>query len=148
MDITMNRPAADPFTPPSARAGSRRSVVAGRVLSTLVALMLTLDAVGKLLRVQEVLDGTAQLGYSTSLVAPIGATLLICVAIYAVPRTAFPGAVLLTAYLGGAVATHVRVGNPLLTHVLTPAYLGIALWLGLYLRDATLRALVFSRRES
>jgi len=72
----------------------------------------------------------------------LGVLLLACTLLYAVPRTAVLGAILLTGYLGGAVATHLRVGDPLFSHVLFGVYMGVALWLGLYLRDARLRALV------
>ncbi len=113
----------------------------GRILSGLVALMLFADAVGKLLKPAPVVEGTVALGYTASVLVPLGVTLLLATTLYVVPRTAVLGAILLTGYLGGAVATHVRVGNPLLTHVLFPVYLGILVWLGLWLRDARVRVL-------
>jgi hypothetical protein len=76
----------------------------------------------------------------------IGFTLLACVILYVIPRTAFFGALLLTGYLGGAIATHVRVENPLFSHILVPTYVAAILWTGLYLRDARLRAFVSGRR--
>jgi hypothetical protein len=100
-----------------------------------------------LLEVQPVIDGTIRLGYSPDIVFELGVLLLACVVIYLTPRTSLLGAVLLTGYLGGAVATHVRVENPLFSHVLFPVYLATLLWGGLALRDARLRALVL-RRES
>jgi hypothetical protein len=120
----------------------------GRILSGLASAFLILDSVGKLLRVQPVIEGTTSLGYSVSVIVPLGVTLLACVLVYLVPRTAVLGAILLTGYLGGAVATHVRVGNPVLTHVLAPTYYAAMLWGGLILRDSRLRAfLPFGRTE-
>ena len=89
---------------------------------------------------------TRQLGYPRDIVFTLGVILLSCVAAYVVPRTSVLGALLLTAYLGGAVATHVRVENPLFTHVLFPTYLAAFLWGGLILRDARLRAFLPIRR--
>jgi hypothetical protein len=76
----------------------------------------------------------------------MGIVLLACVILYVIPQTSVLGAILLTGYLGGAVATHVRVGDPLLTHTLFPVYVGVLIWLGLYLRDGPLRALVPLRK--
>jgi hypothetical protein len=109
---------------------------------------LVFDSVGKLLEVQPVIDGTKQLGYPPDIVFGLGVTLLSCVLVYLVPRTSVLGAVLLTGYLGGAVATHVRVGNPLFTHVLFPTYVAALLWGGLMLRDARLRAFLPWRDRS
>jgi DoxX-like family len=120
----------------------------GRVLSGLAAAFLAFDSVGKLLQLKPVMQGTAQLGYSTEAVFPLGIVLLACVVIYLVPRTAVLGALLLTGYLGGAVATHVRVGNPLFTHVLSPTYFAALIWGGLMLRDARVRALAPWRRAA
>lgn len=127
---------------------SRRTspaVWAGRVISTIVVLFLLFDAIGKLLRVPQVLEGTAQLGYPVSSIVPIGVILLACVVLHAIPRTAVFGAVLLTGYLGGAIATHVRVANPLFTHELFPIYVAVLIWGGLYLRDPRVRGLVAAR---
>jgi hypothetical protein len=120
----------------------------GKFLSGLAAVLLALDSLGKLLRAQAVLDGTVQLGYSVNTVVPLGLLLLACVVIYVVPRTAILGALLLTGSLGGAVATHVRVGNPLFTHILFPTYVAALIWGGLMLRDARLRALAPWRRPA
>jgi len=120
----------------------------GRIISGVAVAFLTLDAIGKLLRVQPVLDGTRQLGYPVEVVFGLGVTLMSCVLVYLVPRTAMLGAVLLTGYLGGAVATHVRVSNPIFTHALFPTYVAALLWGGLMLRDARLRAFVPWRRQS
>jgi hypothetical protein len=118
----------------------------GRVLSGLAVAFLIFDSVGKLLRVQPVVEGTAGLGYPVGVIFPLGVTLLTCVLVYLVPRTAVLGAVLLTGYLGGAVATHVRVGNPLFSHVLFPTYVAMLLWGGLVLRDRRLRGFLPLRR--
>jgi len=96
----------------------------------------------KLLKPTFVVDATVKLGYQESTIVPLGIVLLTCVILYVIPQTSVLGAILLTGYLGGAVATHVRVGDPLFSHVLFPVYLGILIWLGLYLRDVRLRALV------
>ena len=114
----------------------------GRILSALVVLFLLWDSVMKLMRPPVVLETWARLGYPEEVSIGIGLLQLVCLAVYAIPRTSVLGAILLTGYLGGAVATHVRVGNPLFTHVLFPTYLGVILWGGLYLRDGRLRTLV------
>jgi DoxX-like family len=118
----------------------------GRIMSALPALFLFVDAVGKLVKPAPVVEGTLQLGYPESVILGLGIVLLACTVLYVIPRTAILGAILLTGYLGGAVATHVRVGNPLFTHVLFPVYLGVLIWGGLYLRDERLRALIPLRR--
>ncbi|HEX7051219.1 MAG TPA: DoxX family protein [Longimicrobiales bacterium] len=111
----------------------------GRILGGLTVLFLLLDAVGKLMRPEPVIEATVQLGYPESTIPGIGLVLLGCTVLYAIPRTAVLGAILLTGYLGGAVATNVRVGNPLFSHVLFPVYVGVLLWLGLVLCDERLR---------
>jgi len=121
------------FTP------TRTAVWTGRALSALAILFLTFDGVAKLLQLAPVVAGSAELGYPASTVFPIGAVLLACVVLYAVPSTTLFGALFLTGYLGGAVATHVRVDNPLFTHTLFPLYVALFVWGGLYLRDARLR---------
>jgi hypothetical protein len=118
----------------------------GIIVSALPVLFLLMDAVGKLLKPEPVVSGTLELGYSENVIVPLGITLLISVILYAVPVTSVLGAILLTGYLGGAVATHVRVGNPLATHVLFPIYIGVLLWLGLYLRDMRIRELLPLRK--
>lgn len=124
------------------RRGTRMLLVAGRAVTTVCAMFLLLDGAMKIARPAPVVEGTMQLGYAQSVIVPLGIALLASTALYAFPRTAVLGAILVTGYLGGAVATHVRVGNPLATHVLFPVYVGVLLWLGLYLRDPRLRALL------
>ena len=128
---------------------SRPALRTGRVLSGLSILLLALDSLAKLVKAAPVLAGTAQLGYPVSLVVPIGVILAVCVAAYAIPATSALGAVLLTGYLGGAVATHLRLQNPLFTHTLFPIYIAALVWGGLVLREPRLRALLTgrSRRE-
>ncbi|HEY0156990.1 MAG TPA: DoxX family protein [Thermoanaerobaculia bacterium] len=121
---------------------SRRSLLTGRVLSTLAVLFLLFDAVGKLLRPVQVVEGTTQLGWPASVILPLGIVQLVLLALYVVPRTSLFGAILWTGYLGGAVATHVRIGNPLFSHILFPTYVAALLWVGLWLRDRRLRALL------
>lgn len=114
----------------------------GLGLSALVTLFFVMDAAGKLLQIEPVLRGTAELGWPITAVVPLGVLLLIGTVLYAVPRTAVLGAVYLTGFLGGAVATHYRIGSPLGTHVLFGVYVGIVMWAGLVLRDPALFELI------
>ena len=114
----------------------------GRALSGLVVLFLLFDGIIKLMKIQPVLDSFAQLGYPAKLAVPIGLIDLACALLYAIPRTAVFGALLLTGLLGGAIATHVRVESPLFSHTLFGVYLGLLAWGGIYLREPRLRALV------
>ena len=123
-----------------ARTRSASALWSGRFLSGFAALFLIVDGIGKLLRLSPYVNGTADLGYPPDLVVTLGVIELSCVLVYLVPRTAPLGVVLLTGYLGGAVATHVRHVDPLFTHVLAPIYFAAMLWGGLALRDARLRA--------
>lgn len=118
---------------------SRKAVIAGRVISGLVTLFLLFDGVAKLFKPAFVVEGTLELGYSESVIVPLGVVLVISTLLYAVPRTAFLGAILLTGYLGGAVDAHVRAGDPLFSNVLFPVYFGVLVWLGLWLRDPRVR---------
>jgi hypothetical protein len=115
-------------------------------MTGLAVLFLLFDSLGKLVLVPQVVEGSVQLGYPESTVRVIGIILLICVIAYAVPQTSVLGAILLTGYLGGAVATHLRVGSPLLTHTLFPIYVGALIWGGLLLREDRVRALIPFRR--
>jgi hypothetical protein len=130
----------------SSGAHTKRHVWVGRILSSIAVLFLAFDSIGKLLQVQPVIDATIQLGYPRDVVFGLGVTLVSCVVAYVIPRTSVLGALLLTAYLGGAVATHVRVDNPLFSHVLFPTYVAALLWGGLMLRDERLRAFLPVRR--
>ncbi|AHG88790.1 hypothetical protein J421_1253 [Gemmatirosa kalamazoonensis] len=128
-----------------AATASRRWV--GRVLSALAVSFLAFDAVIKLVVIAPVVQSFAQLGWPVHLATTVGVLELACLAVYLVPRTSVIGAVLLTGYLGGAIATHVRVENPLFSHVLFPTYVAALLWGGLWLRDARVRAVLASRRS-
>ena len=121
---------------------SKKSLWAGRILSGLVILFLLMDALMKIMKAAPAVQGTVRVGYPESVVVGIGLVLLSCTILYAIPQTSVLGAILLTGYLGGAVATNVRVGNPLFSFILAPVYFGILIWLGLYLRDYRLRALL------
>ncbi|MBT9471640.1 MAG: DoxX family protein [Pseudomonadota bacterium] len=118
----------------------------GRVLTGLAIAFMTFDTVIKLIDLQVVRDSLTQLGYPTALGPTIGAIELICLLLYIFPRTAVLGAVLLTAVMGGAIASHMRLGDPLVSHTLFGVYLGAVIWGGLYLRDAKLRAIFPIRR--
>lgn len=117
---------------------------AGRILSFLPALFLLLDAIMKFIKPAAVVDATVQLGYPETAIVPIGAVLLISTVLYLIPRTSVIGAILLTGYLGGAVATHVRVGAGVFP-IVFPAIFGALLWAGLYLRDRRIQAAVLHR---
>jgi hypothetical protein len=121
---------------------SRKAVWTGRTLSALAVAFLGFDAALKLFAVPAAVEGTAQLGYPVSTLSLIATIQLICLAVYLIPRTAVIGAVLWTGYLGGAIATHVRVGSPLFTHILFPIYVAALIWGGLYLRDRRVSALL------
>ena len=118
----------------------------GYALTGLAVLFLAFDAVMKLLAIEQAVQSTTALGYPASTVFTIGVIELVCLALYLVPATSVSGAILLVGYLGGAVATHVRVGNPLASHVLFPLYVAAVLWGGLYLREPRLWALLPFRR--
>lgn len=126
-------------------ASGRVGLWAGRALSGSAAAALLADSMGKLLQAQPVIEATTALGYPRDSVFTLGVILFVCVATYLIPRTSVLGAILLTAYLGGAVATHVRIGSPLLTHVLVPIYIAAFVWGGLMLRDPRLRELLPAR---
>jgi hypothetical protein len=121
---------------------SRRAILAGRIASGLSIAFLAFDAAMKVLQLQPAVEGTAELGYPTDVVLAIGLVQVACLVLYIVPRTAVLGALLWTGYLGGAIATHVRVGNPLFSHTLFPIYVAVLLWAGLWLRDRRLQALL------
>jgi hypothetical protein len=121
---------------------SKKRFLTGRIMSILSILFLLLDSSGKLMQLDPVIKGTTELGYSENLIVPIGIILLICTIFYIIPRTSFLGAILLTGYLGGAVATNLRIENPLFSHILFPVYLGILIWGGLYLTNNKISAII------
>jgi hypothetical protein len=129
-------------TPETQTKTSRGRIWTGRVLTGLAILFLLFDAAIKLAPIPPVVDAMARLGYPISLAPAIGVIALAGVALYANPKTSILGAIFLTAFLGGATASQVRIGEPLFTHVLFPSYVAALVWGGLWLRDARVRALV------
>jgi hypothetical protein len=114
----------------------------GRIMSGLVIAFMLLDGAMKLVPLDVVVTTSEQMGIPGSLARTLGVIGFICTLLYAVPRTSVLGAILLTGYLGGAIASHLRLGDPIFTHTLFGLYLGLLAWGGLYLRDARLRALI------
>ena len=125
-----------------ATALPRRTPRLGMIVSAVPVLFLLFDTVIKLATIQPVVDSFTQLGWPVHLAFGLGLLELVCLALYLAPRTAVLGAILLTGYLGGAVATHARMESPLLTHTLFPVYVALLLWGGLVLREARLRELI------
>ncbi|HEX5887965.1 MAG TPA: DoxX family protein [Pyrinomonadaceae bacterium] len=122
-------------------AVSKGALWAARIITALVALFLLMDGVMKLVKPAFVVEETMRLGYPERVIVPIGIVLIVCTVLYLVPKTAVLGAILLTGYLGGAVATHVRAGEPVFSVVFAIVF-GVLVWLGLYLRNPTLRLLI------
>ena len=119
-----------------------RRTWAGRILTGLVTVFLLFDGGVKVLNPAFAAAAAPQIGYAENLILPVGLIELACLAVYLIPQTAALGAVLLTGFLGGAIATHFRVGDPLLGFTLFPLYVAAILWGGLFLRDSRLRVLV------
>jgi len=121
---------------------SSRTRWASRIVTGIAVLFLTFDTVIKFVVTKEAVEATAQLGWQAHHLPIIGTIAAVCLLLYLVPRTAVLGAVLWTGYLGGAIATHLRLDNPLFTHTLFPIYVAAFVWGGLYLRDDRVRALL------
>jgi hypothetical protein len=123
---------------------SGKAIWAGRVMSGLVILFMIFDASLKLIPLAVVTDSMIELGYppSAGLARGLAIVILACTALYAFPRTSILGAILLTGYMGGAIASHLRIGSPLFSHVLFGLYLGLMVWGGLFFRDERVRALI------
>jgi hypothetical protein len=132
--------------PEAAQRPSKAALRTAHVTTGLSVAFLLFDTTIHLLAPPMAVEGTAQLGYSPDVLVPLGLVQLACLVLYVVPRTAVLGALLWTGYLGGAIATHVRIGNPLFSHVLFPIYVAILLWAGLWLRDMRVRALLPLRK--
>jgi hypothetical protein len=128
-----------------ASSPSKTMYLAGLIISGLASLFLVADGVMKLVKPDFVVEATTKLGYSEAVIPGLGVVVLVCVVLHLVPRTAILGAILLTGYLGGAVASHLRAGDGDFP-VLFPAVFGAVIWVGLYLRDARLRAMIPIRR--
>lgn len=124
-------------TPPS-----KAQLWSGRILTAIPVLFLLMDGSVKLLKPAPVLETFARLGLPGNLAVTLGLLELLCVILYLVPQTAVLGALLLTGFLGGAVSTHLRVGDPLFSHILFPIYIGLLAWAGLLLRERRLRCLI------
>ena len=120
---------------------SNTRVWIGRIASGLPALFLLVDGVMKLIKPAVVVETTMKLGYAESTILPLGLLLIACTIVYLIPRTAVLGAILLTGYLGGAVSTHVRAAEGSFP-IVFPVIFGVLIWLGLYLRDTRLQALL------
>ena len=134
-----------PTSMPSAGV-SNTALWTGRVFSGLVVTFLAFDGAIKLVPLDVVVDTSRQLGIPEHLARTLGVLTLVGTALYATPRTAVLGAIVLTGYLGGAIYVHVRAGSPLFSHTLFGVYLGLLIWGGLYLRDPVVRALIPLRR--
>jgi hypothetical protein len=132
-------------TPP---ARSRSAKWTAGICAGLVVAFLGFDTILKVFMLGPAVKGTTELGFSHDSIIGIGLVELAMMALYLLPRTAPIGAVLWTGYLGGAVATHVRMGHPLLTHTLMPIWVAVLLWLPLYLKDSRVRALVGRRHDA
>jgi DoxX-like protein len=124
---------------------SKKRLWAGRILSGIAVLFLLFDGVIKVMVIPPVVESMARLGWPVGLAPGLGILEVLLIVVYLIPRTSILGAILLTGYLGGAVATHVRVGDPLFTHTLFPIYVAVLLWGGLFLRDARVRTLITPR---
>jgi hypothetical protein len=122
-------------------ATSKGMLWTGRVISGLAILFLVFDGVTKVLKVPAVMKAAAELKFSDGQIVEIGIILLICTAIYAIPRTAILGAILLTGYLGGAISIQMHAGNPVF-ETLFPGIFGVLVWAGIFLRDSRLRMLI------
>jgi hypothetical protein len=130
------------------RVESKKMLWTGRIVSALITVLLLMDAVMKVLQVPAVVDGTVKAGYPAATVRPIGIILLLCLICYVIPRTSVLGAILLTGYLGGAVATNVRLSTPLFSYTLVPVFVGVLVWGGLFFREERLRALIPLRKDA
>jgi hypothetical protein len=124
--------------------GNRKAIWAGRAVSILVGLPFVFSAVMKLIMHPEVIKGMSHLGLPESLIRPLGIIELLCTVIYLVPQTSILGAILLTGYVGGTIITHLRVGEPIYLNI----FLGLLIWLGLYLRRPRLRELLWATQNA
>lgn len=119
-----------------------------RIMSGLVGLFMLFDSIFKFIQPAPVVEGTLELGYAQHHIAIIGLLGLLSAILYLIPRTTFLGAVLLTGYYGGVIATHIRMDAPLFSHTLFPVYLAVLMWGGIWLRYEKVRSLVpISKRE-
>lgn len=124
---------------------SKKALWAGRIISALPVLLMVFGGTFGVLRPAVAMPGFVQFGYPERVLLPVCIVEIVCAVLYAIPRTAVLGAILLTGYLGGATATHVRIGDPLFV---APVILGVLIWGGLYLRDGQLRGLIPLRAQT
>ena len=128
-----------------AAPASNKGLWSGRIISAITVLFLLVDSLMKVLKMAPAVEATTQFGYPEGVVVPIGIVQLVCLVVYVIPRTSTLGAILLTGYLGGAIATKVRVSSPLFTDALFPFYVAVFLWGGLCLVDRRVRVLMEPR---
>ncbi len=129
----------------TASAPSKAKVWTGRVMAGIVILFMLMDSIFKFIVNEEVIKGTVELGFSQHHLPILGTLGLLSIVLYIIPRTEVIGAILLTGYWGGAIATHVRLDNPLFTHILFPVYLGIFAWGALLIKNERLRSVIFGK---
>jgi hypothetical protein len=140
MESTIN------YTVTAVHSQKRTAVWTGRVISAFAVLFMLFDCLTKITQNPYVMKASANLGYPAAMIPVVGIILLACVVVYVIPRTSIIGAILLTGYLGGAVASNMRIGTPLFSNILFLVYFGILVWAGLYLRNHRVREL-FSLRK-
>jgi DoxX-like family len=147
MEALSQRGILDVNSSPVARTvtRSRKVLWTGRLMSGLAILFMAVDSVGKVLELAPVIQGSTELGYAASAVFGLGLIELACVVLYVIPRTSVLGAILMTGWFGGAIATHLRLGHPLFSHTLFPIYVAVLVWGGLFLRNGSLRTVLFPR---
>ena len=121
---------------------AKKTIILSWVMSGMVIAFMLFDSLFKFIQPKEVVDGTVILGFAEHHILTLGILGLVSIVLYAFPATSFLGAILLTGYFGGAIATHLRLDNPLFSHILFPVYLGVLAWGGLWLRSQPLRKLL------
>ncbi len=140
--VRVNRKGGMPMSSTAVPGATSRGMLwTGRVISGLVVLFMLFDCITKIIKLPQVIDASVKMGFTVSMVVGVGWTLLACVILYVIPQTSVLGAILLASYLGGAVATNVYIHNPALNSCIAIA-IGVLAWLGVYLRESRLRALV------
>lgn len=149
MTEAVHQSSMDDFMAPQSHgsARSRWMLRIGWGMSALMIIFMIFDSVSKLVLERHVVEATTKIGYPVDVLRPLGITCLACTVLYAIPRTSILGAILLTGYLGGAIASKVRIEDPMFSSVLFGLYFGILVWGGLYLRDERLRSLIPLKRD-
>ena len=148
--LSINSPHSEKVSEIKIKTGneSGKMIWTGRIMSGISVLFMLFDSITKIIKAPQSIEGTVSLGYPATLVPVIGLILFILTIIYIIPRTSFLGAVLLTGYLGGAVASNFRLMNPLFSHTLFPVYMAVLIWGGLYLRDNFIKQLIMFRKKT